>query len=173
MVESDRGHRLGLDGPEEGSPEVDRGHAREQVGGQVDEALVEAGGAGEAASGVVGEHGQQPGGVLERLALDQAGEQQVSLLPERQLVVEVDVGILGQQAAGLQLDERRRDEQELRGHLEVEDLHALELGEVGVHDGGQGDLVELHLLAQDQVQEQVERPLEHLGLHLVRHRVPA
>ena len=31
------------------------------------------------------------GGVLERLALEQAGEEQVALLPERQLVVEVDV----------------------------------------------------------------------------------
>ena len=58
--------------------------------------------------------------VLERLALEQAGEQQVALLPQRQLVVEVDVGAAGQQAAGLQLDERGGDQQELGGHVEVE-----------------------------------------------------
>ena len=34
---------------------------------------------------------------------------------------------------------------------------------------GERDLVEVDLLAQDQVQEQVERPLEHRGLHFVRH----
>ena len=40
-------------------------------------------------------------------------------------------------------------------------LHRLELGEVGVHDPGEGDLVEVDLLAQDQVEQEVEGPLEH------------
>ncbi|MEZ5180632.1 MAG: hypothetical protein R2702_01935 [Acidimicrobiales bacterium] len=110
---------------------------------------------------------------LNVLHLDQAGERQVALLPEGELVVEVDVGVLGEEPSRLELDERGGDEQELGGDLEVEDLHALELGEVRIHDRGQRDLVELHLLAQDQVQEQVRTALEHLGLHLVRHRVPA
>ena len=46
----------------------------------------------------------------------------------------------------------------------------LELGEVGVDDAGERDLVEVDLLAQDQVEQQVERPLEHRGGHLVGHR---
>ena len=43
----------------------------------------------------------------------------------------------GQQAAGLQLDEGRGDEQELGGHVEVERLHPLDLDQVGVDDAGQ------------------------------------
>ena len=45
----------------------------------------------------------------------------------------------------------------------------LELGDVGVDDDGQPQLVQVDLLAQDQVQQQVERPLEHGRLDLVGH----
>ena len=76
----------------------------------------------------------------------------------------------GQQAAALQLDQGGRDEQELAGHVEVELLHALELDEVAVDDRRQADLVEVDLLGQDEVEQQVERPLEHRGLHRVGHR---
>jgi len=34
---------------------------------------------------------QRDGGVLERLALDQASEEEVALRPQRQLVVEVEI----------------------------------------------------------------------------------
>ena len=80
----------------------------------------------------------------------------------------------GQEPAGLQLDQRGGDEQELRGHVQVHGLQPLDLGQVGVHDAGQRDLVEVDLLPQDQVQQQVEGPVEDLGRHLVRHtsRVP-
>ena len=61
-----------------------------------------------------------PGRVLERLALEQPGEQQVALLEAQQLLVELDIVGAGQQAAGLELDERRGDEQELGRDLEVE-----------------------------------------------------
>ena len=112
--------------------------------------------------------------VLERLALEQAGEQEVALLPQRQLVVEVDVGAAGQQTAGLELDERGGDEQELGGDVEVELLHALDLGEVGVDDPGQADLVDVDLLGEDQLQQQVERalvgPVGQLGGDIDRHR---
>ena len=74
------------------------------------------------------------GGVLERLALEQPGEQEVALLEAQQLLVELEVFDAGQQAAGLELHQRRRDEEELGGDVEVERLHALELGEVGVDD---------------------------------------
>ena len=109
--------------------------------------------------------------VLERLALEQAGEQQVALLPQGQLVVEVEVGLVGQQSPRLQLDERRRDEQELGGDLEVELLELGQLGQVGVDDGRQRHLVEVDLLAQDEVEQQIEGPLEHRGLHRVGHPV--
>ena len=51
--------------------------------------------------------------VLERLALEEPREQQVALLEARQLLVEIDVFAARQQPAGLQLDQRRRDQQEL------------------------------------------------------------
>ncbi len=80
----------------------------------------------------------------------------------------------GQQAAGLELDERGGDEQELGGDVEVELLHALDLGQVGVDDAGQADLVDVDLLGQDQLQEQVERtlvgPVGELGGDIDRHR---
>ena len=67
---------------------------------------------------------QDGGRVLERLALEQAGQEQVALLPEGQLLVEVDVVAARQQPPGLELDQRGRDEQELGGHVEVEGLRA-------------------------------------------------
>ena len=79
----------------------------------------------------------------------------------------------GQQAPGLELDERGGDQQELRGHVEVDGLEALDLGQVGVDDAGQADLVDVDLGGQDQLQEQVERalvgPVGQLGRHIDRH----
>ena len=134
--------------------------------------VLEPGGAGERASGGLGPQGQHGGGVLEGLALEQAGEEEVALLPQGQLVVEIAVVEVGQQAPGLQLDQRGRDEQELGGDLEVEGLHAPQLDHVGVDDGGEGHLVDVDLLAQDEVQKQIERALVDRGLDRVRHGPP-
>ena len=127
----------------------------------------------EAAAGLVGERAEQAGDVLERLALEQPGEQQVALLPQGELVVEVDGRRTRQQAAGLELDERGGDQQELGGEVEVERLHALDLDQVGVDDAGQADLVDVDLFGQDQLQEQVERtlvgPVGELGRDVDRH----
>ena len=64
--------------------------------------------------------GEDRGDVLEGEAGEQAGEQPIALLGEQQLLVEVDVGVAGEQAAGLQLDEGGGDHQELGGDLEIE-----------------------------------------------------
>ena len=64
-------------------------------------------------------------------------EQQVALFPERELVVEIDVVVAGQQPPRLELDQRGRDQQELGGDVEVEPSMLLELGQVGVDDAGQ------------------------------------
>ena len=113
---------------------------------------------------------EHPGRVLERLALEQAGEEQVALLEAQQLLVELAHVGAREQAAGLELDERRGDEQELGGDVEVEAVEALDLDQERVDDLGQGDLPELHLFLEDQVQQEVERPLVDRGAHLVRHR---
>ena len=76
----------------------------------------------------------------------------------------------GQEAAGLQLDERRRDEQELGGDVEVEPARSLDLDQVLVDDRGERDLPQVHLLLEDEMEQEVERALVHRGAHLVRHR---
>ena len=111
------------------------------------------------------------GRVLERLALEQARQQEVALLEAQQLFVELELVEAREQAAGLELHQRGGDEQELGGDVEVELLEAVELGDVGVDDLAERDLPELHLLLEDEVEEQVEGSLEHRGADRVRHRV--
>ena len=101
----------------------------------------------EGAVGGVGELGEHRRDVLERLALEQPGEEQVALLPEGQLVVDVGVGHARQQTPGLQLDERGGDQEKAGGDVEVERLQAFDLGEVLVDDRRQVDLVDVDLLA--------------------------
>ena len=78
----------------------------------------------------------------------------------------------GQQAAGFELDEGGGDQQELGGDVEIERLHPLDLGEVGVDDARQADLVEVHFLGQDELQEQVERTFVDGCLDTGRHVLP-
>src|SRR5207244_10005206 len=104
-----------------------------------------------------------------RLAVEQPREQQVALLEPRELLVEVDVVAPWQQTAGLQLDERRGDQQELGRRLEVEALHALDLRAERVDDARQRDLPEIDLFLQDQMEQEVEGPLEDRRRDLVGH----
>jgi hypothetical protein len=103
----------------------------------------------------------------------EAGQEQVALLEAQELLVELEVGGPGEQAAGLELDERRGDEQELGRDLEIEGLRllgdAVELGEVAVDDRRQRHVPELDLLLEDEVQQQVERTREDRRLDLVAH----
>jgi hypothetical protein len=176
VVEVDPGHRLGRTARRNASRRSGRGDPGEQVGGRPRNARRRRR-CGGTSGRRRGRGARATGGVLERLALEQAGQQQVALLPQGQLVVEVDVAVVGQQPAGLELDQGGGDEEELGGQVEVQLLHALELGQVGVDDVGQRDLVEVDLLAQDQVQEQVEGTLvdrhhRRRGRRPVRLRLP-
>ena len=108
----------------------------ERVGDEGPERLLGARDAGQAAVGDPHEGAERVGRVLERLALEQPRQEQVAFLEAQQLLVELEVLGAGEQPAGLELDERRRDEQELRRDLEVERFHAVELGEVLVDDPG-------------------------------------
>jgi hypothetical protein len=56
--------------------------------------------------------------------------------------------------------ELRRHEQVLAGDLEVQLAHELEVLEVAIGDEADRDLEDVELVLLDQVQEQVERPLE-------------
>jgi hypothetical protein len=128
------------------------------IGHDVGEALVGTDHPRERQIGVVGQLREDLGDVLEGLRLEQTGEQHVALFPQRELVVEVDVGGIRQQATGLELDQRGGDQQESGRDVEVEQLHPLDLGEVGVDDARQVDLVDVDLFTQDQLQSMSNGP---------------
>src|SRR3546814_17823394 len=90
VVEVYAGLRLGGGGPQERGAQIVGGDTGEEIGGQLDEALVGAGHAGVGPPGVVGEVLEGDRHVLERLALDQAGDQAVALRPQRKLLVELE-----------------------------------------------------------------------------------
>ena len=96
--------------------------SREQVGREAEEALLDARRPWIGPTRLRAQTVEDRRDVLERLALEEPREQLVALLPERQLLVEVDVVAPGEQATRLQLDERRGDEEELGGDVEVESL---------------------------------------------------
>jgi hypothetical protein len=107
--------------------------------------------------------------VLERLALEETRDQVVALVPTRELVVEIGIVGAGKQPAGLEIHQRRRDEQELGRAVEIDPLEPGDLGEIAVNDVREADLEEVDLFLQDEVQKQVEGTLEHRGLDLVSH----
>ena len=146
----------------------------QQVGCQVQEPLLQPGppGVGQLGPARLTEKGL--GRVLERLALQQPSQEQVALLPQGQLLLQIAVVPPGEQAAGLELDQGGGDEEELGGHVQIDGGHLGQLGQIGVHDAADRDLVEVHLLLGDEVQEEVEGALEDRRRDVVGHqaRIP-
>ena len=96
--------------------------------------------------------------------LDHPGQQLLGGLDR--LDVE-QVGLLARQhQPRLQLEQRRDEHEELGRDLEIELAPGLEEVQVGQHDVGQLDLEQVDLLAQDERQQQVERPGEDLQVEL-------
>ena len=65
------------------------------------------------------------------------------------------------------MDQRRGHHQELTCHVEVEVLHQRDVAEVLLGDERDRDVVDVQLVLANQVQEQVERPLEGIELDLI------
>ena len=171
MGQVDPDDRLGCRRLQEGGSKILRSGLLEEVGSQREEVFLDRAALARVAAG--GDGGQLPQdqrSVLEGLALDQTRQQEIPLLPQTEFVVEIDLVVVGQEPAGLELDQRGRDQEKLGGDLEVELLHAIQLAEVRIDNLVQVDLVEIDLLAQDQVQQQIERTVEHRRVDLVRHR---
>ena len=145
------------------------GDALERIGRERPERLLGPGGPRRRCGRLGDPRVEHLGRVLERLALEQPREQEVALLEAQQLLVDVDVVAAREQPPRLELDERRRDEQELGGAVEVDPLHLLDLGAEDVDDPGERDLPEIDLFLEDQVQEEVERAFEDRRRDLVRH----
>ena len=76
------------------------------------------------------------------------------------------VGLLGEEPARLQLEERRDQDEELAARVEVELLAFGEPGHECDDDLGEVDVAQLELVAQDERQQQVERPLERVEVEL-------
>ena len=76
------------------------------------------------------------------------------------------VGLLGKEAARLQLEQRREQHEELAAGFEVELVALGEPRHEGDDDLRQVELGERQLLAQHQRKQQVERPLEGIEVEL-------
>ena len=106
------------------------------------------------------EFGEHLRDVLERPVLQQPGEQQVAHLEQREVFLVVDLP--GRQQPGrLEIQQRGGDHQEGRGLVEFQ----LRADRLGVGDEFVGHLVQRHLgdvetVREDQLQQQIERPLE-------------
>jgi len=169
VVHTDDRAGLGDGGADVRGADVLEIDALEQVRCQLHESFLETGGPRCAQRRRIEQRSDDLGRVLERLAVEEPGDEQIALLPECELVVDVDLGILGEKPLAFELDQRGRDQEELGGHLEIEHLHPFDLLEIGIDDAGEGDLVEVDLLAQDEMEQQVEGTFEHRCLHLVWH----
>ena len=112
--------------------------------------------------------GQPVGQVLGRAAvaarLEHARQQLLGRLAG--LEVEQLVLLARQHEPRLELQQGRDEQQELGGRLEIELAAALEEVEVAQDHVGQLDLEQVDLLAQDEREQQVERPGEDLEVEL-------
>ncbi len=137
-------------------------HLREQPG----VALLQPHGAREAAR-LLSEPGGHPrGDLLVGPVLQQPREQQVAGLQQREILLVLHVA-RGQQPGGLQVEQGGRHDQELGGLPEVpRGPLAPDVGDELVGDLGQGHFGHVQLVLGDQAEQQVERPLEVVQVHL-------
>src|SRR6185437_4369808 len=84
------------------------------------------------------------------------------------LDVEQVLAVLGEHQARLQFQEGRDQDDELGGRLQVQLATSLEMVEVGEYDICQLELEQIHLLAQDQGEQEVERTVEDLQVEIER-----
>ena len=86
--------------------------------------------------------------------------------PLDQLLARILLGLAGvarrprQEHLGLEVDQQRRLVDVLAGDVEVQLFHQLQIGVELVADRGHRDVGDLHPVELDEVQQQVERPLE-------------
>ena len=102
---------------------------------------------------------------LELLVFDQLPNQ----FPARIIFVDIFLRRLlidRQQAAALQVNQIRRHDDELAGDLDVQFLERLEIFEVLPRDALERDIVDVDLVALDQIKQEIERTFENSSLTL-------
>jgi hypothetical protein len=90
---------------------------------------------------------------------EEPGEQPVSLLETGELLVVLHFVGTGQELAALEFDEDGGDDQEFGRDLEIERLAGGQIGQKGVHDVGQRDVVDVEFVVRDQLEQHVTRAL--------------
>ena len=113
---------------------------------------------------------QHRGDILEGDAGQQSSQQTVPLLEKRQIVIDIEIGLIWEQMPGLEVDESCRDEEKLRGDVQIEFAHLIEMGQVLRDDVGEADGRYVHLMTGDELEEKVKRALENRSLDFVGHR---
>ncbi len=113
------------------------------------------------------EHLQACGGVLELFVFDKLADQFPARVCALLFAFHRHLLVHGQQFAALDVHERRSHDEEFAGDLQIELAH-----EVNVFDELRGeprevDLINVHLLLFDEVEEQIERAFEDLELDFV------
>jgi hypothetical protein len=136
------------------------GDVEDEFGQEVAVAGLEADAARHAGRGAFDEAGEVACGLFVGLVLEQPREEEVAGFEQSEVLFVVDLGA-GQEPRGLEVEEGGGDEQELGGLLEVPRL--VEGGDVFDEFGGDAverDLGDVELVLADELQQQVERPLE-------------
>ena len=108
------------------------------------------------------------GGVLELLVFDQpTNEFKARILFI--LFADLGLGFLvgGQEFPAFDVDQGGRHHQELASDFEVQFPHLIDIGNELRGDSSEVDLVNVDLLLLDQVQQQIQRPFEHVELNPV------
>ncbi len=114
---------------------------------------------------------QDRGDVLESDAHQKPREEAVPFLHQRELLVDVQISPSRKERLSLHLDEGGGDQQELRSDLDVHVLHLVEDREVLGDDRREPDRGHFEVVPGNQLEEQVEWPLEHGRLDVKRHRL--
>ena len=129
---------------------------REEVG----EVRLETHGTRHLASGPSHPLGEEGGHLLVGAVLQQPREEQISRLKEGEVLLVLDLAT-GQQSGGLEVEQGRGDDEELRCLVQVP-LRALraQIGDELVGDDVKSELGDLQLVLGDELQEQIERSLE-------------
>ena len=106
--------------------------------------------------------------LLVRAVLEEAGEQQVARLQQREVLLVLHLG-RRQQPGRLEVEQRGRDNEELRCLAEVPGrAEGADIRDELVRHLGQGDLGDVELVLGDQREQEVERALEVRQPHLER-----
>ena len=121
-------------------------------------------GAEDAQAGSGSPLGEPLRGALEALVLGEAQGQLLGGALGVELLLVLGLGI--DEQARLQLAERGDEHEELRERLEIDLLGALQLREIGQHDVDDRHLDELELLAQDEGEQEIERPRERVEVEV-------